>query len=44
MIAGMSISVPTMRWTDQRRAEWTELVRRGAATLSRRLGDRGVRS
>jgi DNA-binding IclR family transcriptional regulator len=38
MVAALSISVPTIRWTDQRRAEWTELVRRGAATLSRRLG------
>jgi len=42
MVAGMSISVPTIRWNDQRRAEWTELVRRGAAMLSRRLGHRGI--
>jgi IclR family KDG regulon transcriptional repressor len=42
MVAAMSISVPTMRWNDQRRAEWTELVRSGAAGLSRRLGHRGV--
>jgi DNA-binding IclR family transcriptional regulator len=42
MVAAMSISVPTIRWDDQRRAEWTELVRRGAAALSRRLGHRGT--
>jgi DNA-binding IclR family transcriptional regulator len=40
MVAAMSISVPTIRWSDQRRAEWTELVRRGAGALSRRLGHR----
>jgi DNA-binding IclR family transcriptional regulator len=39
-IAAMSISVPTIRWTDERRAEWTELIRGGAAQLSRRLGYR----
>lgn len=42
MVAAMSISVPTIRWTDQRRAEWTGLVRRGAAELSGRLGHRGT--
>jgi IclR family transcriptional regulator, KDG regulon repressor len=42
MVAAMSISVPTIRWSDQRRVEWTELVRRGAAALSRRLGHRGL--
>jgi DNA-binding IclR family transcriptional regulator len=40
MVAAMSISTPTIRWTDERRAEWTELVRSGAAALSRRLGHR----
>ncbi|MFL6142946.1 MAG: IclR family transcriptional regulator [Labedaea sp.] len=40
MVAGMSISVPNIRWDDQRRAEWTELVRAGAAALSQRLGYR----
>jgi IclR family transcriptional regulator, KDG regulon repressor len=40
MVAAMSISVPTIRWTEERRTEWTELVRTGAATLSRRLGYR----
>jgi DNA-binding IclR family transcriptional regulator len=38
MVAAMSISVPTMRWTDERALEWTELVRSGAAALSQRLG------
>src|SRR5205823_15111138 len=38
MVAAMSISVPMIRWTEERRAEWTELVRGGAAGLSRRLG------
>jgi DNA-binding IclR family transcriptional regulator len=40
MVAAMSISVPTIRWTEERGAEWTELVRAGAAALSRRLGHR----
>jgi len=40
MAAAMSISVPTIRWTDERRSEWTALVQRGAAELSRRLGHR----
>jgi IclR family KDG regulon transcriptional repressor len=38
MVAAMSISVPSLRWSDDRRREWGELVREGAATLSRRLG------
>jgi DNA-binding IclR family transcriptional regulator len=44
MAAAMSISTPIIRWSEQRRAEWTELVRRGAADLSRRLGYRGDRT
>ncbi|WP_433472479.1 IclR family transcriptional regulator [Spirillospora sp. CA-142024] len=40
MIAAMSISVPTMRWDDERKREWSELVRKGAAALSQRLGHR----
>jgi DNA-binding IclR family transcriptional regulator len=39
-VAAMSISVPTIRWTDERQAEWGELVSRGAACLSTRLGHR----
>lgn len=38
MVAAMSISVPNIRWDEPRRAEWTELVRSGADSLSRRLG------
>jgi DNA-binding IclR family transcriptional regulator len=44
MVAAMSISVPTMRWTEQRRIEWSQLVREGAATLSGRLGHRRATS
>lgn len=40
MVAAMSISVPSTRWNDRRRRAWTELVRRGAAELSERLGQR----
>jgi IclR family transcriptional regulator, KDG regulon repressor len=40
IVAAMSISVPTIRWTDERQAEWTKLVRDGAETFSRRLGHR----
>ncbi len=44
MVAAMSISVPLMRWTEQRRVEWGELVRGGAAALSARLGYRVVQT
>ena len=40
MVAGMSISVPTIRWTEQRQREWSGLVAHGAAALSARLGHR----
>ena len=43
MVAAISISVPTIRWTDQPRADWTELVRRGSVELSGRLGYGGFR-
>jgi DNA-binding IclR family transcriptional regulator len=43
MVAAMSISVPNIRWDEPNRAEWTELVRSGAAALSRRLGRAGSR-
>jgi DNA-binding IclR family transcriptional regulator len=39
-IAAMSVSAPIIRWTPQVHAEWTRLVREGAATLSTRLGHR----
>src|SRR5689334_20303874 len=38
VIAGMSVSAPIIRWTAPAPAEWTELVREGAATLSARMG------
>jgi IclR family transcriptional regulator, KDG regulon repressor len=38
MVAAMSISTPSIRWDETHRSEWTELVRSGAAALSRRLG------
>jgi IclR family KDG regulon transcriptional repressor len=38
IVAAMSISVPTFRWNDQVRRDWSELVSGGAARLSQRLG------
>lgn len=38
MVAAMSISVPTIRWSAAHAARYAELVRQGAADLSRRLG------
>jgi DNA-binding IclR family transcriptional regulator len=40
MVAAMSISVPTMRWTDAVREELSDLVRAGALRLSGSLGYR----
>jgi DNA-binding IclR family transcriptional regulator len=40
MVAAMSVSAPSLRWNDERREAWSELVRRGAAELSERLGHR----
>lgn len=40
MVAAMSISVPSIRWTTERREEWTDLIRDGAEELSQRLGAR----
>ncbi|GAA3455706.1 IclR family transcriptional regulator [Dactylosporangium matsuzakiense] len=39
-VAGMSISAPIIRWTPTAQADWTRLVREGAAALSERLGYR----
>jgi DNA-binding IclR family transcriptional regulator len=39
-IAAMSVSAPVIRWTPAAHAEWTRLVRAGAAALSTRLGYR----
>ena len=38
MVAAMSISVPTVRWSAAHASRYAELVRRGAAELSERLG------
>lgn len=38
MVAAMSISVPTVRWSAAHASRYAELVRRGAADLSERLG------
>jgi IclR family KDG regulon transcriptional repressor len=38
VIAAMSLSAPIIRWTAQAQADWPELVREGAATLSARMG------
>lgn len=40
MVAAMSVSVPGIRWTAERRDEWSALVGKGAAALSQRLGYR----
>ncbi|MEV4135614.1 IclR family transcriptional regulator [Dactylosporangium sp. NPDC049742] len=42
-VAAMSVSAPIIRWTPTAHAEWTELVRSGAAALSTRLGYRAPR-
>lgn len=39
-VAGMSISIPTSRQSEESWPEWERLVREGAAELSRRLGGR----
>ncbi|SFC03055.1 IclR family transcriptional regulator [Streptomyces aidingensis] len=41
VVAALSISVPMIRWSEERRAELRELALRGAAELSGRLGHRG---
>ena len=38
VVAAMSIAVPVTRWGSRSDDDWAELVRRGAAMLSRRLG------
>lgn len=42
MVAAMSISVPSIRWNAERRDAWGELIRRGAAELSQRLGAKSL--
>ena len=41
VVAALSISVPMIRWSEQRRAELEELAVKGADDLSERLGYRG---
>ncbi|GAB2609569.1 IclR family transcriptional regulator [Streptomyces capparidis] len=43
LVAAMSISVPTIRWSEEREADLAELVAKGAAELSERLGYRRPR-
>ena len=38
MVAAMSISVPTSRWSAERKQRWAALVAEGAAALSTQLG------
>lgn len=40
VVAALSVSVPTIRWSEARRAELAELAVKGAAELSARLGHR----
>jgi IclR family KDG regulon transcriptional repressor len=40
IVAAMSVSAPIIRWLPEAHAEWTRLVRDGAAALSARLGYR----
>jgi DNA-binding IclR family transcriptional regulator len=42
VVAALSISVPMIRWSEERRAELEELAGKGAADLSERLGHRSV--
>ncbi|MBO8185620.1 IclR family transcriptional regulator [Streptomyces spirodelae] len=42
VVAALSISVPLIRWSEERRAELAELAQRGAGRLSERLGHRGL--
>lgn len=41
MLAAISISVPTIRWSTAQAARYADLIRRGAAELSERLGYTG---
>ncbi|MFE1951718.1 IclR family transcriptional regulator [Streptomyces sp. NPDC059524] len=41
VVAAISVSVPMVRWSEAREAELAELVVKGAADLSERLGHRG---
>ncbi|WP_156723730.1 IclR family transcriptional regulator [Streptomyces apocyni] len=43
VVAALSISVPMIRWNEEREGELAELAAKGAGDLSGRLGHRGVR-
>ncbi|MGH4028834.1 IclR family transcriptional regulator [Actinomycetota bacterium Odt1-20B] len=43
VVAALSVSVPMIRWTEEREAELAGLAAKGAADLSARLGHRGGR-
>ncbi len=42
VVAALSISVPMVRWSEERQAELTELAGKGAGQLSERLGHHGL--
>jgi DNA-binding IclR family transcriptional regulator len=42
VVAALSISVPMVRWSEDRRAELEQLATKGATELSERLGHRTV--
>ena len=42
VVAALSISVPMIRWSEDRRAELEQLALKGAGELSERLGHRGA--
>jgi IclR family transcriptional regulator, KDG regulon repressor len=42
VVAALSISVPMIRWSDDRRIELEQLAAKGAAELSEQLGYRSV--
>jgi IclR family transcriptional regulator, KDG regulon repressor len=42
VVAALSISVPMIRWSEERRGELEELAAKGARQLSERLGHRGM--
>ncbi|AZM45853.1 IclR family transcriptional regulator [Streptomyces sp. WAC 06738] len=44
VVAALSISVPMIRWSGERRDELAELAAKGASRLSERLGHRGGRA
>ncbi len=43
MVAALSVSVPVIRWSEEREAELAELAAKGADDLSARLGHRNAR-